>query len=409
MILPIPSQKQGADIQLVDFSKVAGLFDVLDSCFPRIMAQSMRGTLSMENNSYSADTLKVHQIGDYQCSIVPTVHDFGRLRADTFQVSPPIGSLLQEHYPSGFAFLVCRFLKGGSFHPIGYSHSVQDGRIFIPTRHEHGTSLPHGTSFPQGMDYTSGSGLSTTFTRLRGNQTADTFGSSFVPLNQPPEWDHDIYLCNVASVERQPMEQSLSVVSNYSSLTTVPFEKSLLSWPITVPKPIHQHLLQKVSIKGAWENKDLWEWDINKIINHPVCTSNLTGKRFVIQPWYECKTCKLTDNLGCCAQCARACHKAKGHQIAFRFICPSCFCDCNEDRPTPTIDEKPKIIMDCRPPQTIDPYPTGKSEVSPFISCNCPELSTWHPGRLEHKLKCQKFWALNPGRTKEELLKVEGF
>ena len=45
-----------------------------------------------------------------------------------------------------------------------------------------------------------------------------------------------------------------------------------------------------------------------------------------------------------------------------------------------------------------------------IISCECPELQqTWHPGRVEHKLKCEKFKKLNPTLTKEELLKHEGF
>lgn len=42
-----------------------------------------------------------------------------------------------------------------------------------------------------------------------------------------------------------------------------------------------------------------------------------------------------------------------------------------------------------------------------FTTCNCPELATWHPGQVEHKLKCSKFWELNPGRTKDELLLTE--
>lgn len=47
---------------------------------------------------------------------------------------------------------------------------------------------------------------------------------------------------------------------------------------------------------------------------------------------------------------------------------------------------------------------------SPFISCDCPALApgaSGHMGRMEHKLECPKFWALNPNRTKKELLKVE--
>lgn len=50
-----------------------------------------------------------------------------------------------------------------------------------------------------------------------------------------------------------------------------------------------------------------------------------------------------------------------------------------------------------------------KLNLGPFTSCKCKELQTWHPGQVEHMMKCVKFWSLNPGRTKEELLKVEGF
>ena len=53
--------------------------------------------------------------------------------------------------------------------------------------------------------------------------------------------------------------------------------------------------------------------------------------------------------------------------------------------------------------------PDDEMNLSPFISCECDELQTWHPGRVEHKMTCKKFWSLNPNRTKKELLKFEGF
>ncbi len=40
-----------------------------------------------------------------------------------------------------------------------------------------------------------------------------------------------------------------------------------------------------------------------------------------------------------------------------------------------------------------------------FKSCDCPELATWHPGRISHKYHCHKFFLLNPGRTKQEFIK----
>ena len=50
-----------------------------------------------------------------------------------------------------------------------------------------------------------------------------------------------------------------------------------------------------------------------------------------------------------------------------------------------------------------------ESKSKPFISCECRELQTGHQYQVEHKLKCPKFWSLNPNRTKEELMKFEGF
>jgi len=52
----------------------------------------------------------------------------------------------------------------------------------------------------------------------------------------------------------------------------------------------------------------------------------------------------------------------------------------------------------------------GKTEKEiKIISCGCEELQTWHPGQVDHKLKCPIFKSLNPTITKEELLKYEGF
>jgi hypothetical protein len=59
--------------------------------------------------------------------------------------------------------------------------------------------------------------------------------------------------------------------------------------------------------------------------------------------------------------------------------------------------------------ETVDQEIMDKElNLNPFVLCEC-DLPTWHPGRVKHKLECQKFWELNPSRTKEELLEFEGF
>lgn len=56
------------------------------------------------------------------------------------------------------------------------------------------------------------------------------------------------------------------------------------------------------------------------------CSFELTGRRFVNQAWYTCKTCKLTDDEGCCAACAVRCHR--GHDVVFGKATAAFFCDC---------------------------------------------------------------------------------
>ena len=47
----------------------------------------------------------------------------------------------------------------------------------------------------------------------------------------------------------------------------------------------------------------------------------------MVQPFYNCITCGLVNDLGCCEACARVCHA--GHQLVPKGNRP-CFCDCGE-------------------------------------------------------------------------------
>ncbi|VDM56030.1 unnamed protein product [Angiostrongylus costaricensis] len=48
----------------------------------------------------------------------------------------------------------------------------------------------------------------------------------------------------------------------------------------------------------------------------PLCTYAATEKEFVHQHWYNCHTCKMTDNKGVCSVCAVNCHR--GHDLSYR-------------------------------------------------------------------------------------------
>ena len=58
----------------------------------------------------------------------------------------------------------------------------------------------------------------------------------------------------------------------------------------------------------------------------PTCSYFFSGKQYIKQPWYHCITCKLEKDLGCCAACAKNCHK--GHEIKYSGEHDRCYCDC---------------------------------------------------------------------------------
>lgn len=70
----------------------------------------------------------------------------------------------------------------------------------------------------------------------------------------------------------------------------------------------------------------------------PTCSFLLSGKKFIKQPWYHCKTCGLVDIHGCCAICAHYCHK--DHDIEYDGVKEACCCcDC-----TKNLNSKLKIL-----------------------------------------------------------------
>jgi hypothetical protein len=49
------------------------------------------------------------------------------------------------------------------------------------------------------------------------------------------------------------------------------------------------------------------------------------------------------------------------------------------------------------------------NSIPPFKLCGCEALRSNHQMQTEHKLRCPIFHRINPGRTRNELLKACGF
>ncbi len=132
IILPVPCESE--DIDLVDMSGNEDLFEVLNANFH----MKTRGTFSGESEYLGGDFLEVQDVGAYQVSIVPNVSDLERINPDLFVMSEATKNTLRLNYAKGFSFVVA-VLKPGRFQPLCYTHkALPNGKIFVPTRHEHG-------------------------------------------------------------------------------------------------------------------------------------------------------------------------------------------------------------------------------------------------------------------------------
>jgi uncharacterized coiled-coil protein SlyX len=88
-----------------------------------------------------------------------------------------------------------------------------------------------------------------------------------------------------------------------------------------------------ISLLAAVQSKNLAQFQGQ--LNKTKYTFATTGRKFVFQSAWSCRTCGLVDRTGCCAACALICHD--GHDVRF-YGCPNggFFCDCGAgDAPRP--------------------------------------------------------------------------
>jgi len=144
MILPCPL-KAGHDVELIDLSKDTFSFARLKAWFPAPpSARSVNKSDEKRAPTQQQQApLQVHAVGAYFISVAKELADLRRVDPAVFKVSDNIENVFSKHYSVGFGFIICCFdpSKKLSPHPVGYLHDLlPDGRMFVPTRHEHGGS-----------------------------------------------------------------------------------------------------------------------------------------------------------------------------------------------------------------------------------------------------------------------------
>jgi hypothetical protein len=153
--LPVPPGSDEADVQFIDLSAAHDLFALLHQAFmpPVLPAAKSRGGLSLDLPSRSRPPLIIKQVGAFEASFVPTVHDFDRLDP-RFRLPPTVWSELPVH-DHGFAVFKLRQTAGEvRIHPMGLRFPTRDpARIFFPTIHIHDGKVHKHARFDHALFY----------------------------------------------------------------------------------------------------------------------------------------------------------------------------------------------------------------------------------------------------------------
>ena len=137
MILPLPVPPVETDedaVRFIDLSDYAKFFSDMKKGFPEYRP---RGDLrSRAPVAASAPKLRVHSVGSFDASFVPTLSDFVRLDS-RFRLPADVWAHLPTYSDYGFAVFK---LKPGArrVHPMAFEFPTRDAeQLFFPTVHVH--------------------------------------------------------------------------------------------------------------------------------------------------------------------------------------------------------------------------------------------------------------------------------
>jgi hypothetical protein len=168
MVLPLPipaglsEAEVEAAVELVALDGYPTLFDDLEAGFPVPVARGMGGRALF---TQSRAPLVVHDVGDFEASLVPTRDDFDRLD-DCFRLDPAVLDALTGY--ADWAFVVFQLRRPVSWfdrlrarwavpasktiHPMAMRFVRRDRqRLFFPTVHSHHGALPEQEVFDHSL------------------------------------------------------------------------------------------------------------------------------------------------------------------------------------------------------------------------------------------------------------------
>lgn len=145
MVLPLPCPPKSSEdaVRFINLDRYPMFFDDMMLGF---RTRSM--TLDLDSSLAAAAPLKVHDVGDFDASFVPTLEDFARLD-DRFRIPDHVWAQIPAYNDYGFAVFK---LKGGtparSVHPMAFEFPRRDANVlYFPTIHIHDGSFRSRAEF----------------------------------------------------------------------------------------------------------------------------------------------------------------------------------------------------------------------------------------------------------------------
>jgi hypothetical protein len=166
MVLPVPVPPAPGDdaLRFINLERYPRFFADLDRAFPPTFAVS--GSYGMPEASAAPATLKVHQVGAFVASFVPSRADFARLD-ERFRLSDAVWAALPQYADWGFAVFQLKDVADPSgwldklkkkvpepktIHPMAFEFPLRDpSRIFFPTVHVHDGQVHEQASFDHSL------------------------------------------------------------------------------------------------------------------------------------------------------------------------------------------------------------------------------------------------------------------
>lgn len=173
MTLPLPMAADAGEdaVRFINLQGYPDFFHDMREGFPeRSLRNGPRGL-----DAAPLRGLKVHSVGAFEASYVPSVQDFSRLD-ERFRLPKEVWSRVGRYEDYGFVVFKLRAGTKGQVHPMAFSFATRDsGSLFFPTVHIHDGKVHGEADFDHELYYQAEGGGRPKYSVSKSSAPASSF------------------------------------------------------------------------------------------------------------------------------------------------------------------------------------------------------------------------------------------